>query len=112
MRGEEQLTRRGGIWILFTPFINQLSAHLDQIYTLSGTFVIGDGGLQFGRCVAVNYSIYSLCFLVYVCMIEEAVWSVYLMQVVRVADKGFGCTIFYCSNLPWSFPSIPFSLVC
>ena len=40
---EGRLTRTRGIWILLTPFINQASAHLDQIYALSGTLVIGDG---------------------------------------------------------------------
>ncbi len=77
MEGERRLTRTGGIWILLTPFINQPSAHLDQIYALSGALVIGDGPLQpfLEVCVVVYVLvhtvykyiyIYSLC--VSVCM--------------------------------------------
>lgn len=75
-RGERRLTRTGGIWILLTPFINQPSAHLDQIYALSGTLVIGDELLQLLSevyvIVYVLLHIYILCVEASAC-IEQSV---------------------------------------
>lgn len=64
-RGERRLTRTRGIWILRTPFINQPSAHLDQIYALSGTLVIGDGPSQlFLELCAIVYVLVYIQFFV------------------------------------------------
>lgn len=53
-KGERRLTRTWRIWILCAPLINQPTAHLDQSYALSGTYVIGDeavAALLGGVCV-------------------------------------------------------------
>lgn len=90
-RGERRLTRTRGIWILRTPFINQPSAHLDQIYALSGTLVIGDGPLQLflESCTIVYALVYiqfSVCKRVHA--LSEVLAYASRIRAVTLADKS------------------------
>lgn len=105
-RGERRLTRTRGIWILRTPFINQPSAHLDQIYALSGTLVIGDGPSQLflESCAIVNVLVYIQFF---VCMRRVKCWLMPPVCAVTLADKSRVTSL----RVPSSFPLTSSSLL-